>query len=109
MPIVVFESRRRAPIEIAVPEGGRLMDACDDARAPVPFSCRTASCGTCRVDVLEGMEALEPPDDAEKSVLAIFADPPTRRLACCAQMKPGLTRLRVLPVDEDEDDFGADL
>ena len=107
MPLVIFESTRRAPIEVAAPEGGKLGDVCDDVHAPIPFSCRSANCGTCRIDVLEGLGELEAPEDDEASVLEIFGDPPTRRLACCAKMRPGLGRLRVRAVDEDADDDEA--
>ena len=90
------------------PDGGRLLDICDDAHAPIPsFSCRSANCGICRIDVLEGLDQLEEPEDDEASVLAIFADPPTRRLACCAKIRPGMGRLRIRAVDEDLDDDAA--
>jgi 2Fe-2S ferredoxin len=101
VPVVIIESKNRAPVEVAAPEGGKLADLCDDVRAAIPFSCRSANCGTCRVDVLEGLTELEPPEDDEASVLAVFADPPTRRLACCAKMRRGLGVLRVRAVDED--------
>ena len=50
-------------VEANAPEGGRLVDFCDELRAPIPFSCRSASCGTCRMEILEGTELLEPPRD----------------------------------------------
>jgi ferredoxin len=76
--------------------GGPLLDLCDAARAPVAFSCRSASCGTCRVDVVEGAALFEPPGRDERDVLEIFASPPSHRLACQAILRPGpgLVRLR---------------
>src|SRR5262249_17940488 len=53
---------------VDVPEGGALVDVCDEYLAPVPFSCRSASCATCHIEVLEGAELLEPPE-AEERVL----------------------------------------
>lgn len=103
MPRVIIESIRRAAIHVDAPEGGSLLDVCDDADASIPFSCRSANCGTCRIDVLEGQDELEPAEDDEQSVLDIFLDPPTRRLACQAKMRPGLARLRIRAVDEDVD------
>lgn len=76
-------------LEVDVPEGGPLVDICDDTEAPIPFSCRGASCGTCRIDVIEGLDRFEPPSPAEAEVLAIFADPKHRRLACSARLLPG--------------------
>ncbi|HEY8038748.1 MAG TPA: 2Fe-2S iron-sulfur cluster-binding protein [Polyangiaceae bacterium] len=100
MPLVVFESPEAATVEVDVPGGGRLVDLCDDANAPVPFSCRSASCGTCRIDVLEGAELLDPPRDEELDILDIFGDDPARRrLACQASVRSGEGRVRVRPVD----------
>jgi len=87
-------------LEVDVPEGGSLVDVCDEYEAPVPFSCRSASCGTCRIDVLEGLDELEPPSDEEADVLRVFADPPTRRLACSAKLRAGPGLIVVRPVDE---------
>jgi ferredoxin len=96
MPIVLFESHEGAVVEANVPDGGRLVDVCDECRAPVPFSCRSASCGTCRIDVLEGAGLLEPPRDDELEVLDLFGDDPARcRLACQARVRSGAGCLRV--------------
>ena len=101
MPTIVFEASIVGPaMTVEEPDGGRLVDICDDARAPVPFSCRGASCGMCRVDVLEGADQLSPPDRYERNVLASFGDPPTRRLACAASVAPGIFRLRLRAVED---------
>jgi ferredoxin len=85
-----------------VPKGGAIIDLCDDHDTPVPFSCRSASCGTCRIDVLEGSEQLLPPEDEELDILDVFGDDPAvRRLACQAKMRPGLALLRIRPVPTD--------
>jgi len=81
---------------VEVPEGGELVDVCDEYLAPIPFSCRSASCGTCHVEVLEGEEFLEPPGPDEAELLAILGGNPRHRLACQARIckGPGLIRLR---------------
>jgi ferredoxin len=83
---------------VRVEGGGPLVDVCDEARAPVEFSCRAASCGTCRVEVLAGAELLEPPGEDELRVLARAAPRLARaeRLACQAVVRPGpgLVRIR---------------
>jgi ferredoxin len=102
MPLVVFESAEPGvpSVEVDAPDGARLVDLCDERCAPVPFSCRSASCGTCRVDVLEGADRLEPPRDEELDVLDIFGDDPARRRLCCqARALPGEGRIRVRPAD----------
>jgi ferredoxin len=107
MPTVIFEHPRpdgTPALTVVVPEGGALVDTCDDHSAPVPFSCKSASCGTCRVEVLEGESELLPAAEDEREVLDIFATPSApahHRLACQAKMKPGLATLRVRAVDDD--------
>lgn len=97
MPVVVFESPEGLPtVEVDAPEGGRLVDLCDEGGAAVPFSCRSASCGTCRIEVLEGADLLDPPADDEVELLDLFGDDPARcRLACQARLRRGPGRLRV--------------
>jgi 2Fe-2S ferredoxin len=105
MPVVRFEaSGAGASIEIEAPDGAYLVDLCDQTSAPVPFSCRSASCGTCRVDLLEGAALLEPPSEAELDVLCLFGDDPGhRRLACQARLRSGQgrKRLRVRAAHDD--------
>jgi 2Fe-2S ferredoxin len=97
VPVVVFESPYAAPVEVDAPEGTRLVDVCDAHDAPVPFSCRSASCGTCRIAVLEGADLLEPPEEDEADLLALMGDDPAAyRLACQARLR-GHGRLRVSP------------
>lgn len=72
-----------AGYEVEVTPGTELVDVCDDhPEAEVPFSCRSASCGTCRVRVKSGVEALSKPEDDELDVLEVFGDGPDVRLAC---------------------------
>jgi ferredoxin len=100
VPLVVFQLSGFAPIEVTRSEGGPLIDVCDEHGAPVPFSCRSASCGTCRIDVLEGGELLEPPRDEELDVLDAFGDDARkRRLACQARLRALPGRLVVKPAD----------
>ena len=82
---------------VDAPEGGALVDICDDHFAPIPFSCRSASCGTCHVDVLAGIELFEPADVPEQELLELIGGGKGEsRLACQAHLRPGpgLIRLR---------------
>ena len=100
MPLVVFESTQAPAVEVNVPAGGCLVDLCDELGAPVPFSCRSATCGTCRVEMLEGAELLEPPRADELDVLRLFGDKPSRvRLACQARVRAGGGRVRLRAAD----------
>ena len=81
--------------------GASLVDVCDEhPESEVPFSCRSASCGTCRVEVLAGAALLGPPGPDELEVLAIFAAAPAERLACQAIVRPGPGLIRLGPVDD---------
>lgn len=102
MPIVRFVAPSgHVELEIAVPEGGRLLDVCDEQAVRIPFSCRGATCGTCRVEVLEGLDRLDPPGADEREVLASLGDGPARRLACQARIGagPGLVVIRAVRRD----------
>jgi adenylate cyclase len=98
MPTVLFEANLfGAECQVEAPGGGPLVDVCDAARAPVPFSCRDATCGTCLIEILQGSELFEPPSTGEAELLAALAYPPRLRLACQAELtrEKGLIRLRI--------------
>lgn len=91
-----FVSNRPGASRVAeAPDGGALVDICDAVLAPVAFSCRAATCGTCKVEILEGQELLEPPGDAEREMLALLRARGHERLACQARVKAGPGRLRL--------------
>lgn len=72
-----------AGFECEVKVGTALVDTCDENPASeVPFSCRSASCGTCRVRVKEGMALLSKPQADELDVLEVFGDGKDVRLCC---------------------------
>ena len=100
MPTVIFEASHSKPLEVEAPAGGSLADICDEKNAPVPFSCRSASCGTCCIEIKEGADLLEPPNEEELDILDMLAAPKTQRLACQAQIKAGPGKLRIVPVNE---------
>lgn len=83
---------------IEAPEGGDLVDLCDEYLAPIPFSCRSASCGTCHVEVMAGAEFLEPPSEEEAELLAVLGGTSAHRLACQARVRAGegLVQLRAV-------------
>jgi ferredoxin len=97
MPKIEFSANSIGQAKLVDAEqGGELVDICDEYLAPIPFSCRSASCGTCHVAVLEGAEFLETPNDDEEELLRVLGGDGSTRLACQARVKPGpgLIRLR---------------
>lgn len=99
---VITESNTGRIVEFEAPAGVPLIDLCDDHGAPIPFSCRSASCGTCRIHVLEGAQDLLPPAEDELDLLDVFnLKPPLVRLACQARLRPGAQRLHVKAFHEE--------
>ena len=96
MATIVFAANRfGAEKRVEAPEGGELVDICDHHFAPIPFSCRSASCGTCQVEVLEGEELLEAQNEAERELIPLLGG--KGRLACQLRVRPdvsGVVRLR---------------
>lgn len=98
MATVRLEVDGAEPLDMHLPGGGRLVDARDEVRAPIPLSCRSATCGTCLVEVVEGGGLLEPPNEAERELLALLDAGVRERLACQTRVRAqnGLVRVRVL-------------
>src|SRR5882724_13324979 len=98
MPTIEFEGNFFGDDQtVDAPDGGAIVDICDESTAPVPFSCRSATCGTCRIEILEGSDLLEPREEAEADLHDILGDPENVRLACQAKLKkgPGVVRIRI--------------
>jgi ferredoxin len=99
MPTIEFEGAGLGGDKIVeVPEGGDLLDICDHYFAPIAFSCRSASCATCHIEVVEGGALLEPAAEEEQDLLDLLRGPETGRLACQARIKPGPGFVRIRPV-----------
>ncbi|MDX2051195.1 MAG: 2Fe-2S iron-sulfur cluster-binding protein [Polyangiaceae bacterium] len=96
MPRIVFIATRIGHEKTVETDGGELLDICDQYLAPIPFSCRSASCGTCHIHVTEGQDLLEPPEAAESELLELLGNLPNHRLACQARVKdePGTIVIR---------------
>ncbi len=65
---------------------------------PLRSGCRDSSCGTCRVEVLEGAELLSPQGDEERRTLAAKGHDGALRLACRIRILGGGT-IRVRAVE----------
>lgn len=88
--------------ETEVAKGSRIVDLTDEhPKSGVPYSCRSASCGTCRVKVVEGIASMAPAEDDELEVLEIFGHGNDVRLACQLRLVDDTDRV-VLEVVEPE-------
>ncbi len=101
MPTIVFEGKRKT-VTVEAPDGGALVDYIDQNNAPVPFSCRSASCATCRIHVLEGAQLFTEAEDEELAILDVFGTTPDeQRLACQAKLRPIAGKIRIRAENEE--------
>ena len=74
-----------------VEDGSRIEDACEEAG--VPFACSGGICGTCIVEVLEGMENLSDPTQAEIDFIG-EQGVKKERMACQCRIKSGTVKIK---------------
>lgn len=74
--------------EKELPDGSPLAEVCEEAG--VPFACTEGVCGTCVVEVVEGMENLSEMTQEEKDFLG---EQDRERLACQCKIRSGLVKL----------------
>jgi ferredoxin len=75
--------------EYEIQDGEPIATACEEAG--VPFACTEGVCGTCVIEVKEGMENLTEFTQAEEDFLGTLA---TERLACQCKMKQGTVKIQ---------------
>ena len=75
--------------EFELPDGSSITESCEEAG--VPFACTEGVCGTCVVEVVEGMENLTPFSPAEADFLGELDK---ERLACQCKIQCGKVKLK---------------
>lgn len=70
--------------EVELADGSMIQDVCEEAG--VPFACTEGVCGTCVIEVEEGMENLNDYTEAEEEFLG---ETENERLACQCRIKGG--------------------
>jgi ferredoxin len=83
---VIFENDGS---EIDLPDGSGIQEICEEAG--VPFACTEGICGTCVIEIVEGMENLSDFNEAEGDFLG---DLDTERLACQCKIKSGCVKIK---------------
>ncbi|MDX9796383.1 MAG: 2Fe-2S iron-sulfur cluster-binding protein [Sulfurimonadaceae bacterium] len=56
-------------LAINVQPGSTIQDVVEASGSALPFGCRDGECGTCVVEIEQGMEFLSPINDKEKKVI----------------------------------------
>ncbi len=82
---LIFETNGE---EKELEEGSPIQEACEEAG--VPFACTEGVCGTCVIEVTEGMENLSDFTQEEKDFLG---EPNRERLACQCKIKDGCVKI----------------
>lgn len=76
--------------EVDLPDDSPIADTCEEAG--VPFACTEGVCGTCVIEVKEGMENLTTPTQEEEDFLG--SGTCDERLACQCKIKQGCVRIK---------------
>lgn len=76
--------------EIELSEEAPIAEACEEAG--VPFACTEGVCGTCVIEVVEGMENLSAPTQEEQDFLGDATC--DERLACQCKIKKGIVKIK---------------
>lgn len=85
MPKLIFEETQE---EFDLPENEPIAESCESAG--VPFACTEGVCGTCVIEVKEGMENLSEFTQEEEDFLG---DLDTERLACQCRIMKGTVKV----------------
>ena len=75
--------------EADLPDGSPIQEACE--QAGVPFACTEGICGTCVIEVTEGMENLSEFNELEADFLGELD---RERLACQCVIKQGRVKIK---------------
>ena len=72
-----------------LPDGSPIAEVCE--QAGVPFACTEGICGTCVIEVTEGMQHLSEFNQAESDFLG---DLHRERLACQCKIQGGCVKIK---------------
>ncbi|MBS0620589.1 MAG: (2Fe-2S)-binding protein [Verrucomicrobia bacterium] len=70
-------------------EGSQIQEVCEEAG--VPFACTEGVCGTCVIEVVEGMDQLTDFTQEERDFLGEMG---CERLACQCKVKSGCVKIK---------------
>ncbi len=75
--------------EREVPDGSSLLEPCEEVG--IPFACQEGCCGTCVIEVTEGMENLS---DFSQEEADFLGEQDRERLACQCRIKSGRVKIK---------------
>ncbi len=75
--------------ERELPDGGSIISPCEELG--LPFACKEGFCGSCLIEVVEGMEQFSPPTQEERDFLGNSSK---ERLACQCSLISGSAKIQ---------------
>ena len=75
--------------EKEIDDGSSIQEACEEAG--VPFACTEGVCGTCVIEIVDGMDNLSPCTQEERDFLG---EQDFERLACQCKIKSGCVKIK---------------
>ena len=75
--------------EIEIPDGSDIKETCE--QVGIPFACSEGVCGSCIIEITEGMDNLTDFTQAEKDFLGEMQN---ERLACQCKIKKGTVKIK---------------
>ena len=85
--IINYETNKEA--EVRINDKSDLIKKCEEVG--VIFGCTDGKCGSCRVEIVEGMENLTERTDEEKDLLT----DDKYRLMCQCKIKSGIVKIKI--------------
>ncbi len=83
---LIFEDNQET---VELEDGSPIIEVCE--QAGIPFACTEGVCGTCVIEVVEGMENLSEVNQAEADFLGELD---RERLACQCKIKGGCVKIK---------------
>ena len=84
MATITFEGEGKS---CQVERDTKIMVACDQVASSISFGCRRGVCGTCIIDVMEGLEHIAPPGMQEEDTRKEICAKANQRMACQARVR----------------------
>ncbi len=78
-------------LTVSAPVGTRVIELSEKVGSGIVYGCREGDCGTCLMQVDEGLENLSQPSEIEQRLLTEHFAGRRQRLACQAQILGDVT------------------
>lgn len=79
---------------ISVDVGSSIVSASSRMKRPIATGCSDSTCGTCRVEMIEGAENCVEQSPRERATLKDNGFPATLRLACRTELVKGAVKVK---------------